>query len=410
MTRTPAVAPPPLPSARRPRVTTILLACLPRGLFLLVRARMPRARGRYPDLPGSRSPWLALADMITSPIMLIVAAVAFVLPLVLQLGAILDASATWASTDAWDLFLGLVLRAVLTFLVCEAVGIAVMLVIQFVLPQGLFWVLARWPAESVMLPAGLLFVSPVLLAVLNSFKTNSEIVMDPLAWPAALRWDNYKYIFTGMKLARPMLNSLLMCLTVIASLITLAPMAAYSIMRRKMATGKVLRLFFLMGLTVPFQIIMVPLLKEFRFLGIQSTYLALLLHYVSWGLPLCIFIYSAFMATIPRQLEEAAAIDGCGQVGTFWKIVFPLLTPCTVTVIIFWGLWIWNDFMQAFIIMGPTKGQLVFVQLWKFLNDQYVKNWNYIFAGVVVLSAPVTVLYVIMQRRFVKGLTAGSFR
>jgi raffinose/stachyose/melibiose transport system permease protein len=197
---------------------------------------------------------------------------------------------------------------------------------------------------------------------------------------------------------------------VIGCLVTIAPMAAWSLMRRRMATGRGLRLLFLAGLTIPFQIIMVPLLQEFRLLGIQFTYLALLLHHVSWGLPLCIFIYSGFMTSIPKEIEEAAAIDGCGPIATYWRIVFPLLAPCTITIVIFWGLWIWNDFMQAFIIMGSSKGQLVFVQLWRFLSDQYVKNWNYIFAGVVVLSVPVTVLYVAMQRRFVKGLTAGSFK
>lgn len=91
-------------------------------------------------------------------------------------------------------------------------------------------------------------------------------------------------------------------------------------------------------------------------------------------------------------------------------MIFSLLTPCTVTIIIFWGLWIWNDFMQAFIFMGPEKDQLVFVQLSKFLFDKYVKNWNHIFAGTVVLSLPVTVLYPVMQRRFVKGLTAGAIK
>jgi len=171
-----------------------------------------------------------------------------------------------------------------------------------------------------------------------------------------------------------------------------------------------LRVFFLAGLTIPFQIIMIPLLKEFRFLGLHTTYLALWLHYVSWGLPLCIFIYSAFMTTIPKELEEAAAIDGCGPLATFWRIVFPLLKPCTVSIVIFWGLWIWNDFMQAFIIMGNNKGQLVFVQLHRFFTDQYVKDWGRLFAAAVVLAAPVTILYVAMQRHFVKGLTAGSFR
>ena len=268
-----------------------------------------------------------------------------------------------------------------------------------------------WPVlEVALLLAGLIFVSPCVLALLNAFKTNTEIIMDPLALPRSPGWDNFAFIFQGMKLARPMVNSLLMCVAVIGSLVTIGPMAAWSIVRRRMATGRLLRMFFLAGLIVPFQIVMVPLLKEFRLIGIEFTYLALLLHYVSWGLPMCIFIYSAFLTAIPRELEEAAAIDGCGQVMTFWRIVFPLLTPCTATIVIFWGLWIWNDFMQAFIIMGPSKGQLVFVQLWRFLNDQYVRNWNHIFAGVVVLSAPVTPLYVLMQRRFVAGLAAGAVK
>jgi len=271
----------------------------------------------------------------------------------------------------------------------------------------------RWrtlPLEIVLLICGVLFVAPCALALLNTFKTLHEIIESPLALPKYLNLDNLVYLFSRVKLLVPMRNSLLMCMAVIGALITLAPMAAYSIVRRRMATGRLLELAFLAGLTVPFQIIIVPLLQEFRLLGIQFTYFALWLHYVSWGLPLCIFIYSRFLSTIPKELEEAAAIDGCGPIATFWRIVFPLLKPCTATVVIFWGLWIWNDFVQAYVFMGTMRGELAFVQLWRFLSDQYVKNWNYIFAGVVVLSAPVTVLYMAMQRSFVKGLTAGAYR
>jgi len=296
----------------------------------------------------------------------------------------------------------------------------------------------RWPVlEASMLVLGVLFVSPCFLAVLNSFKTLPEIIQSPLTLPESVTFASYTYLFTGVNLARPMVNSLVMCVAVILSLVASAPMAAYSIMRRPMPTGRFLRVFFLAGLTIPFQIIMVPLLQQFKlmgrgltaaldwcltlvhagrtadevlaFVGIDFSYVALLLHYVSWGLPLCIFIYSGFMSTIPKELEESAAIDGCGPVRTFWRIIFPLLTPCTVTVIIFWGLWIWNDFMQAFIVVGP-RAELVFVQLWRFLSDKYVKNWNHIFAGVVVLSLPVTLLYLTMQRRFIKGLTAGAIK
>lgn len=270
--------------------------------------------------------------------------------------------------------------------------------------------LGRKGLDIILLLGGILFVSPCYLAVLNSFKTLREIIQSPLALPHHATLANYVYLFTGVKLALPMLNSFLMCVGVIASLLVAAPMAAHWIARRSTLTSKALRLFLLSGLTIPFQIIMIPLVQQFKLLGIDSTYVALLAHYVSWGIPLCVFMYSGFIASIPKELEESAIIDGCGPVSLFWRIVFPLLTPCTVTVVIFWGLWIWNDFMQAFIIMGPSKGQLVFVQLWRFLSDNYVKNWNQIFAGVVVLSLPVTALYVIMQRYFIKGLTAGSVK
>jgi raffinose/stachyose/melibiose transport system permease protein len=269
----------------------------------------------------------------------------------------------------------------------------------------------RWPVlEGIMLLAGMIFVSPLLLVLLNSFKDLSQIIDAPLSWPGVFRWDNYTDIFTKVNLFRPMLNSLLMAGAVIVCLIVLGSTAAYGLVRRRMIGRNALQIFFLCGLMIPFQVVMVPLFQEFRWLNIHETYFSLLLTYVAGGLPLCIFIYSGFLSTVPRELEEAAAIDGCGPMRTFWIIVFPLLTPCTVVVVIFWGLWIWNDFLVAFVFMGPNRGQLAFVQLWRFLNDQYVKNWNTIFAGVVVLSAPVTVLFLFMQRRLIKGLTAGAVK
>lgn len=269
----------------------------------------------------------------------------------------------------------------------------------------------RLPAyEVVMLLAGLLFIAPVWLALLNSLKDNAQIVVSPLSLPHPPTLASYAYIFRELHLARPMLNSLLMSLAVIGCLVALGPLAAYGLNRRRMASGAFWRGFFMLGLTVPFQVIMIPLIKLFKMLAIDSTYFALLLHYVSWGLPMCIFIYSAFMSTIPVALEEAAAIDGCGPFRLFWQIVFPLLKPCTLTVIIFWGLWIWNDFIQAFVIMGPGRGELAFVQMYAFLQDQYVKDWSHLFAGTVVLSLPITVVYVAMQRQVVKGLTAGAVK
>lgn len=264
--------------------------------------------------------------------------------------------------------------------------------------------------ECSLLVVGLLFVCPIVLIVINSFKTLKEITAAPLQLPTKLSITNYTDLFSKVDLGVPMLKSLGMTTLTILCLITFAPMAAYSLNRLGLPAAGFWRNFFLVGLIVPFQIVMIPLLKEFRFLGIHYTYLSLLLVYVSGGLPLAIFIYSGFLATVPKELDEAAEIDGCGPIGTFWRVVFPLLKPCTVTIIIFWGLWVWNDFLSAFIFMGGTRGDLAFLRLFTLLQDKYVKDWGTIFAGVVVLSAPVTVLYLTMQRHLVKGLTAGAVK
>ena len=115
-------------------------------------------------------------------------------------------------------------------------------------------------------------------------------------------------------------------------------MAAWSLVRRPMRTAGFWRVLFLAGITVPFQILMLPLMLQFNYLGIGYTYFALWLHCVSFGLTLCIFIYKGFMRTIPGELVEAAMVDGCSQLAIFWRIVFPLLAPCTLTIVIFWGL------------------------------------------------------------------------
>lgn len=268
----------------------------------------------------------------------------------------------------------------------------------------------RLAYEIVVLALGLLFVSPIVFLVVNSFKSLKEIVAAPLGLPRHPALSNYTDLFSKVELGVPMLKSFAMAALTILCLVTFAPMAAYAMNRRPMPGAPFWRAFFLLGLIVPFQIVMIPLLKEFHFLGIHYTYLSLLLVYVSGGLPLAIFIYSGFLSTVPKELDEAAEIDGCGPIATFWRIVFPLLKPCTVTIVIFWGLWVWNDFLTAYIFMGGTRGDLAFLRLFTLLQDKYVKDWGTIFAGVVVLSAPVTVLYLTMQRHLVKGLTAGAVK
>ena len=173
--------------------------------------------------------------------------------------------------------------------------------------------------ELAFVLVGILYVSPLLLVLNNSLKTLPEINQAPLALPNPPTAANYQSIFTHVRLAGPMRNSLLMAGTVILCLITLAPMAAYSLVRRKMATGPLLRVCFLAGLIIPFQVLMVPLLQEFRFLRIEYTYLSLLLVYVSGGLPLAIFMSRARWKRPPPSTGAARWGPISGSSSRCWR-------------------------------------------------------------------------------------------
>jgi raffinose/stachyose/melibiose transport system permease protein len=168
-----------------------------------------------------------------------------------------------------------------------------------------------------------------------------------------------------------------------------------------------LTLVLLAGLMIPPQVILLPITRVLQLFDLMATVQGLILFNVGYYVPFGVFVFTGFMRQIPRELEEAAAIDGASRFQTFWKIVFPLLRPATASVMIFLGVWIWNDFLNPLIILGPSKGTTITTGIYRAIG-QYQADFGQVFALMFLAPLPVLIFYLVLQKDFVKGLTGGA--
>ena len=270
-----------------------------------------------------------------------------------------------------------------------------------------------WAARGHLAAAALLtlaFVSPVYLTIVNAFKTQDQILRNPSAPPAPPTTQNL-----GDALARTdkiiqigLTNS---AVTVVASLLLVIPLgAAFSfwLTRRSAPFRRITLACFAAGLMIPPAVVLLPTIRILTFLHLDHTYAGLILANAGGGyLSFAVFVYSGFLRTVPKEIVEAAAVDGAGMLRIWWTIVMPLLRPATATVAIFLSLWIWNDFMNPQFILGPLRGQTITTGLYLSLG-QYSTNYAQLF-GVMFLAAVIPVAgYLAVQKQFIAGLTTGA--
>jgi raffinose/stachyose/melibiose transport system permease protein len=169
----------------------------------------------------------------------------------------------------------------------------------------------------------------------------------------------------------------------------------------------VLTLVMLCGLMIPPQVILIPVSKVLQFAHLMTTLQGLVLFNVGYYIPFGVFVFAGFIRGVPVELEEAAAIDGASRFQIFWQIVFPLLRPATASVLIFLGVWIWNDFIDPLIILGPSQGTTVTTGIYRSIG-QYQVDFGSVFALMFLGTLPVLAFYLALQKHFVKGLTGGA--
>lgn len=252
-------------------------------------------------------------------------------------------------------------------------------------------------------------VFPLVAMVFGSFKTQFEFYSNPWGLPSTLNWDNYVYAWQQAQIPRFIGNSAIVSAATVTLTLILASSAAYGFSSFTFRGGRALFLMFVLLLIVPVPVGIIPLYVIVVRLHLVDTYFALILPYVSGSLPLSIFLLRAFFQSIPRELTDAARIDGCSQFVAFMRIVLPISRPGLATVTILTFLNSWNEFFLALIFIHNPNLMTLPLGLQAFFF-QYSVQWNYLFAALTMSIVPIVVVYLVMQRQFIAGLTAGAVR
>jgi len=262
--------------------------------------------------------------------------------------------------------------------------------------------------EVIMFITAIIFLFPLYILILNSFKNYNEIVTNALSIPKILYLDNFINAYKTLNFPNAFFNSLIITLFSVIGIVILSSMAAYWMVRRPSRLNNILFSLLVAAMVVPFQSIMIPLMKVGKVLHFVNSVWGLIICYIGFGIPMATFLYHGFIKSVPLEVEEAALIDGCSVFGTFWRIAFPLLKPMTVTIAILNTLWIWNDFLLPSLIL-PIDQRTIPLANSAFFAE-YSKQWDQALAGLLMSVIPIIIFYFIMQKHIIKGIAAGSIK
>lgn len=253
----------------------------------------------------------------------------------------------------------------------------------------------------------ILFVYPVYFAVISAFKSNGEILKNPLAFPSELYLQNFKDLFAKTDFFTAIWHTIFLTVVSEVLIILVVPLACYAIERHKSRTTKAVYAYFTAGMMIPFHLYMFPLFREMKVLGLFGTLAGPIVCYISGSVAFGTLLYSSFLKGVPIEIEEAAKIDGCNEFQAFWRVVFPLLGPCTASLVVLNGLGIWNDFLLPYLAMPSDQAKTITVAVYSFVG-QYTARWDIVFAGTLISLVPALIIYVCLQKYFVKGIMAGA--
>ncbi|MBS5934311.1 MAG: carbohydrate ABC transporter permease [Clostridiales bacterium] len=253
----------------------------------------------------------------------------------------------------------------------------------------------------------ILFLYPVLFALISAFKSNGEILKNPVAFPSKFYLQNFIDLFQQSDFATAIRNSLILTIVSEVIIVCIVPMAAYGIERSESKITKIIYTYFLAGMMIPFHLYMFSLFKEMKMFGLFGNMFGPIVSYVAGSIAFGSLLYCSFLKGIPLEIEEAAKIDGCTAFQTFWKVTFPLLGPCTGSMVILNGLGIWNDYLMPYLVLPSGRAKTITVEIASFVG-QYSARWDIVFAGTIVSILPALLIFCMFQKYFVKGIMAGA--
>lgn len=257
--------------------------------------------------------------------------------------------------------------------------------------------------------AAIFFIAPFLLVVYNSVKPTKEFLENPLALPVVFNFENFSIAFEKMRFINGFTNSLIITAISVLVITVFSSMHAYSLVRNKWKINQAIFIGMVAAMLIPFQAIMIPLVRVYGSIGFLNSKESLIFMYMGFGAPLAVFIYHGFIKSIPLELEEAAMIDGCTKLRTFFNVVWPLLKPTTMTIAILDILWIWNDFLlPSLVLIAPDQRTLPLSTFYFF--GTYTVDYGLLMAGLMMTILPVIVIYIFMQKYIIQGVMQGAIK
>ena len=250
--------------------------------------------------------------------------------------------------------------------------------------------------------------APLLWIILNSFKTNQEMFMDSLALPEVWQFGNYAKAWS-MGLYRYFGNSVLVSAIALVGILVLASFLAYGLTRFRAKGSNIIFVIVLGGMALSEQIALVPLYNILQALHLYDTYAAVILPYIAFRIPFTVFLMRAYFITIPEELEEAAVVDGYNSLQIFTKIIVPISKPIFASCAIVNLNFVWNEFLFANVFLSDKAIQTIPIGLMTFKGDLKV-DYTTTLAGLIIASMPLIILFLLMSKQFVRGLTSGAVK
>jgi raffinose/stachyose/melibiose transport system permease protein len=263
--------------------------------------------------------------------------------------------------------------------------------------------------HGVLVAASLVVLVPIAYVLIASLKTIPEIFSNPYGLPHEWAWSNYARAWSEAQIGVTLTNSIIVTTVSVCASTLLAAMIAYGVSRRDRPLAMLLYTLFVSGMLIPVQMTVLPLFVLMRDLGLLGTLLALICPYTAMGLPIGVLVLTPLMASVPRDLLDAARIDGAREWQILFRVVLPMLRPGIASVVILNGVWMWNEFFVPLVLAVRPDVQTLPVGIISFVG-MYSTEWGLIFASVVIATAPVVIAYVLMTRQFVAGMTAGAVK
>lgn len=274
--------------------------------------------------------------------------------------------------------------------------------------SGKRYTLGLFVSEAAAIALALAFLAPFYFLLVNSFKSLKEILLDAAKLPEQFGWGNFRRAWEAIDFPAVLLHSAVITSLSVAGLVLISSMAAYRIVRRPTAFNRMLFSAFIAAMIIPFQSVMLPLMRITALFELRGELYGIVFCYFGFGISLSMFLYHGFIKSVPREVEEAAVVDGCSPYGVFWRIVFPLLKPITATVIILNVLWIWNDYLLPVLVVNNAYATIP-IAIQKFFG-QYTRKWDLAMAALTLGALPIVAFFFALQRYIVEGVTAGSVK